>query len=48
MDKLQQLRAVYNTLNKITVAGDANIEYLYGCFVTLSQVIKEMESEKEE
>lgn len=44
METLQQLKAVYATLSKITVAGDENIERMYGCFCTLAQVIKELEN----
>lgn len=48
MDVVQQLRGIYNTLNRMTISGDSNVECLYGCYYTLTQLIQYLEAQQVE
>lgn len=43
MEILQQLRSVYQTLERVTVVGGSNIENMYGAFYGLSRAINALE-----
>ena len=48
MDLKQKLTIIYTTLNRIEIKGDANMEYMYGVFLTLRDLIAELENPKTE
>lgn len=48
MDILEQLKIIYNTLEKLSISGSANVDKMYGCFYVLTQVIQELEVQKKE
>lgn len=48
MDILNQLRMVYQSLERMKVNGGENVECLYGAFYGLTQVINQLQQQAQE
>lgn len=48
MDAKTRLRVVINTLDKITVCGKKNLDYLLGSIQALEQIIRELEAKTDD
>lgn len=44
----QKLANIYTTLNQVELKGDANVEYMYGVFITLRELIQELDNQEKE